>query len=271
VLGKYLEVPEGAEEAERAFQRAMTLNPELPVLHKYYAQLECDAGRATDAMARLLRRAQAAVDPEYFAGLVHACRYAGLLEASLAAHQEARRLDPTIQTSVINTYYALGDFERIVRDDDLGDPDSKSLALYRLGRRDEALATWQRLPAEATPFLKAWEEMILACLSESPDARAIAERAIGMSTWTDPEGDLTSGLILARLGSDEMAIARLRAAVEGGFCVPQALAGDPWLAPLRRHPRFGEILRLAQARRDHALAVFRAEGGERLLGLRAAA
>ena len=33
---------------------------------------------AVDAMRRLLRRAQAAVDPEHFAGLVHACRYVGL-------------------------------------------------------------------------------------------------------------------------------------------------------------------------------------------------
>jgi adenylate cyclase len=271
VLGKYLEAPDGAAEAERAFQRALALNPDLPVLHKYYAQLESDAGRAVDAMQRLLRRAQAAVDPEHFAGLVHACRYAGLLEASVAAHQEARRLDPTIQTSVINTYYALGEFERIVRDVDDGDPDSKSLALYRLGRKDEALAAWQRLPADATPFLKAWEDMVLACLNEAPDARAICERVLALTPWDDPEGHMTGALILARLGSHDMALTALRGAVEGGFTVPHTLTTDPWLAPLRPHPRFGEILRLAQARRDHALAVFRAEGGERLLGLRAAA
>ena len=86
------------------------------MLHKYYAQLECDAGRGVDAMRRLLRRAQVAVDPELFAGLVHACRYAGLLDASVAAHEEARRLDPTIQTSVLNTYSLQCDWERIVRE-----------------------------------------------------------------------------------------------------------------------------------------------------------
>ena len=37
------------------------------------------------------------------------------------------------------------------------------------------------------------------------------------------------------------------------------------------NPRFAEILRRAQARRDEALAVFGAEGGERLLGLHPAA
>ena len=82
--------------------------------------------------------------PEYFAGLVHACRYAGLLEASVAAHEEARRLDPTVPTSVMNTYLMLGDYERLVRMPDSSDSDNKVLALYRLGRRDEALTLWQR-------------------------------------------------------------------------------------------------------------------------------
>ena len=53
--------------------------------------------------------------------------------------------------------------------------------------------------------------------------------------------------------------------------IPVALLHDPWLATLRDNPRFTEILRRAQARRDEALTVFRAEGGERLLGLRSAA
>ncbi len=59
--------------------------------------------------------------------------------------------------------------------------------------------------------------------------------------------------------------------MDGGFHVPHTLLNDPWLAPLRHHARFGEIVRLAQARHREALTVFRAEGGERLLGLRVAA
>ena len=62
----------------------------------------------------------------------------------MAAHEEARRLDPTIPTSVMNTYLMLGEYERLVRMTDGGDVDNKVLALYRLGRRDEALALWQR-------------------------------------------------------------------------------------------------------------------------------
>jgi len=271
VLGKYFELADAARDAERSFERAQTLNPELPVLHKYYAQLECDAGRAVDAMRRLLRRATAAVDPEHFAGLVHACRYAGLLEASVAAHEEARRLDPTIPTSVTNTYQMLGDYEQILRFTEAEDADGKVMALYRLGRRDEALAAWQRPPDDAPPTYKAWDRMIVACLTDAPDAREVAEAAVAHMNWSDPEGYMSGGIILARLGSYDMALHALGAAVDGGYSVVHPLLHDPWLAPLRDDQRFQEILRRAETRRNEALTVFRAEGGERLLGPRAAA
>ena len=271
VIGKYFDQPESARDAERSFERAQSLNPDLPVLHKYYAQLECDAGRAVDAMRRLLRRASVAVDPEYFAGLVHACRYAGLLDASIAAHDEARRLDPTIPTSVINSYQMLGDYEHMLRIADPADPDGKVMALYRLGRRDEALATWQGAPADAPPTFKAWDRMIVACLSDAADAREVAEAAVGQMTWSDPEGYMSAALILARLGSRDLALHALGLAINGGYSVVHPLLHDPWLAPLRDDARFRDILRRAETSRNEALRVFRAEGGERLLGLRAAA
>ena len=79
-------------DADAAFQRALGLNPDLPMAHKLYAYLEVEQGRAPDAMLRLIEQAKKRrADPALFAGLVHACRYCGLLEASLAAHEHAQR------------------------------------------------------------------------------------------------------------------------------------------------------------------------------------
>ena len=61
--------------------------------------LEADTGQPRDALVRLLgEAARHGNDPELFAGLVHACRYCGLFEQSIAAHEEARRLDPNVAT-----------------------------------------------------------------------------------------------------------------------------------------------------------------------------
>ena len=271
VLGKYNGDAAATADAERSFQRAQALNPELPLLHKYYAQLECDKGRAVEAMRRLLRRATSGIDPELFAGLVNACRYVGLLDASVAAHDEARRLDPTIQTSVLNTYSLQLDWERIVRDAGNIDYDIRALALYRLGRRAEALAAWPGVPPDATAIVKLWDETIVACLNDAPNARELTERLSEYGSWGDPEGHVAQAIILSRLGSHDMAMRLLESAQAGGFTAPDTLARDPWLAPLRDDPRFAPLLQRAQASRREALAVFRAEGGERLLGLRIAA
>ena len=77
--------------------------------------------------------------------------------------------------------------------------------------------------------------------------------------------------MVCTLGSYDLALQAVTRAVDGGFTVVEPLLHDPWLAPLREDPRFTETLRRAQARRDEALAVFRAEGGEALLGVRSAA
>jgi len=86
--------------------RALELNPDLSIAHNLYAMIQVEQGHADDAMIRLLRRARTSGnDPELFAALSHACRYCGLLDASLAAHRRARHFDPHIPTTVTQTYF----------------------------------------------------------------------------------------------------------------------------------------------------------------------
>ena len=80
--------------AERAFERALALNPDLATAHYLYAHLEAETGRATDAMVRLLTRARSRrADPELLAGLVTTCRYCGLLDESIAAYHRVQDVD----------------------------------------------------------------------------------------------------------------------------------------------------------------------------------
>src|SRR5262245_44223612 len=145
VIGKYIDTAGGSDQrAEEAFVKAISLNPRLSIAHKYYANLEADTGRAREAIVRLLTEAaRRGNDPELFAGLVHACRYAGLFEESIAAHNEARRLDPNITTGLPQTLLMKGDFDRLFATEAPervagADDGIRVVGLGLAGRRDEA-------------------------------------------------------------------------------------------------------------------------------------
>src|SRR5206468_7217327 len=144
VIGKFINpTPDSEARAEDAFRRALELNPRLSVAHKFYANLEAEIGHAQQAMVRLLGEAKRhGNDPELFAGLVHACRYCGLYEQSIAAHAEARRLDPNVGTSLEHTLLLTGELERLLAvDSPVAAPGDAGIRVIGLGlarRHDEA-------------------------------------------------------------------------------------------------------------------------------------
>jgi tetratricopeptide (TPR) repeat protein len=139
---------------DEAFQTALRLNPNLTLAHNLYTSVQVDQGRSLDAMKRLLDRArQRRSDAELFAGLAHVCRYCGLLQAALAAHREARRLDPLVPTSVNHTYFMLGDYQRALESSGNDFGYCLGLTLALLGRTDEAISTLRQREQINTPRL----------------------------------------------------------------------------------------------------------------------
>jgi non-specific serine/threonine protein kinase len=267
LLAKYHleQVPENLAQAERCFRRALELDSELPVAHKLYAHHQSEMGRSLEAMTGLLGLARRNPnDPETFAGLVHACRYSGLLEASDAAHREARRLDPHVSTSVVYTWWARGEMEKVVGEtSDAADLELRALALEALGRRQDAVQTLTRLGARPLVFAEVCRGL-LALLEARPDAHALFAEIV--NAHQDPEAFFVYAATQAHFGDTERALERLSRGVYGGFAVPDALRRHPWLEPLRARPRFGRLLERAEADRERALAAFREAGGEALLG-----
>ena len=275
VIGKYIDgAPDSEARAEDAFRRALSLNPRYTVAHKFYANLEADIGEAPRAVVRLLGEASRhGNDPELFAGLVHACRYCGLYEQSIAAHYEARRLDPNVPTSLDQTLLVSGELERLLAitpppivagaDDGI-----RVIGLGLAGRREEArerlLVMRQR---SRIPAFEAWTEYLMAWLDrrvEEVADRGATFRALRIQE--DPEAIFQEGWLLCDLGEHARGLAFLQRGVAKGYYPVATLASRSQFDALRHDPAFMALEAAAAAGRQRALAAFRDAGGERLLG-----
>jgi eukaryotic-like serine/threonine-protein kinase len=275
VIGKYIEVaPDSEARAEDALRRALALNPRLSVAHKFYANLEADIGQAERAMVRLLGEANRhGNDPELFAGLVHACRYCGLFEQSIAAHAEARRLDPNVPTSVEQTLMMRGDIDRLLSVEPPrviagADDGIRVIGLGLAGRRDESRRKLIEMrQSSRIPLFQAWIDYLMAWVDRrSADMLARQPDFYTFKIRDDPEAIFQEGWLLCDVGEHEIGLAHLQRAVAKGYFVSPTLSGRPQFDAVRTDPRFRAILEEAEAGRRRALAAFREAGGERLLG-----
>ena len=272
LLGKFGERALSAEnlaKGEHALKRALAINPDLSLAHNVYAQFEVEAGRAKDAMVRLLERVRTTgSDPELFAGLVHACRYCGLLEASVAAYERARRLDPQIYTSVAQTLLLQREWDRAIEVDPAKPPIAKILATVYSKRRDEAAAMIRGyLSADLPATMRALLERILAFVEG--DRNQVIESVHQMldTGITDPEAMYNWAGALAEAGDHDGALGLLERAIDAGYYPATALMSDPRFDSLRGATDFRSLVRRADELHRQALESFRLADGPRLLGL----
>jgi tetratricopeptide (TPR) repeat protein len=273
VIGKYIDgAPESNARAEDAFRRALSINPRLSIAHKYYANLEAEIGQTEGAMVRLLGEAtRHGNDPELFSGLVHACRYCGLYEQSIAAHAEARRLDPNVPTGVEQTLLLAGEIDRMLAEKPPAiiagaDDGIRVVGLGLAGRRDEArtLLETMRLRSRLPTFVL-WTDRLASWLDRRLELMGLS-MIPGLKIRDDPEAIFQEGWMLCDIGDYEQGMFCLELAVSKGYLAAATLARSPQFDALRGDARFGEVLARAKAGRERALAAFRSSGGEALLG-----
>jgi DNA-binding winged helix-turn-helix (wHTH) protein/tetratricopeptide (TPR) repeat protein len=265
LLGKYRTEDAAANlaRADEALQRALTLNPDLSMAHNLSAQIDVDRGQAERAMVRLLERLRLrGPHAEIYAGLVQACRFCGLLEASAAAHERAQQLDPALGTSVMHTYFLMARYEDVIAVS--GDVKGYifALSLAALGRRDEVLALTSddRL---ASPL----RDMLIAVRSLVEGRRADSVRALADATkaMADPEAFYYAARHFAHLDQPVLALEMLTKSVGGGYFCYAPLADDPWFDPVRTEPEFQRLLDQAREGHESAVAASRRAGAGSLL------
>jgi eukaryotic-like serine/threonine-protein kinase len=273
VMSKYgleADAPEWRPKAEEAFQRAFRINPELSLAHNLYTYMEVESGRASHAVLRLLPLvAERSSDPELYAGLVQACRYVGLLDASIAAYQRAKRLDPSIRTSVAHSFFMSGDLERAIELDFDDPPYLTTAALLLLGRQEEALALCHAARQRTdhnTHLLLVLDGLIAFAEGRKQAGVDAIARLRAMPGFVDPEGDYYWAYCLAGLGETEGALELLARSVETGHSCLSALRLAPFQL-LRDDPRFAAIVARVAERQEAAARAFEAADGPRLLGL----
>jgi non-specific serine/threonine protein kinase len=274
VIGKYIEPTPGSQQrAEDAFRHALALSPGLSVAHKFYANLEADIGQAQRAVVRLLgEAARHGNDAELFAGLVHACRYCGLNQQSMAAHVEARRLDPNVPTSIDQTLLVAGEIDRLVAIEPPSivagaDDGIQVIGLGLAGRRDEARGKLQQMrQSSRIPLFESWLEYLTAWLDgRAPDMVIPSPTSVPLTIREDPEAIFQEGWLLCDIGGYERGLYCLQLAVAKGYFAVQTLTERRQFDALRDTQAFRALLEEAEAGRQAALTAFRDAGGDRLI------
>ena len=269
LFGKY-EDPAQLANAESAFLRALELDPENGAAQYYYAQLEIDLGRLDAALARLLERVRhRRAEPHIYAALVHACRYGGLLDESVAAHRHTQRLDPTLPTTVHHTHYMLGDYAAaLAAAGHVADP-FEARVLSALGRDEEAIACARREEERfaSVPLMRVFSSSLRAALEGRREEGIAAIDRLAASGFSDGEGLFYLGGVSARLGDRQRAHDLLMRAIDNGFSCLTGFETDVFLASLRSSSGWTGLMDRLNAKRRLVTNEFMRAGGRGLLAL----
>jgi DNA-binding winged helix-turn-helix (wHTH) protein len=245
------------ELTEAAFERALTIDPELASAHQFYTLVQVDTGRADAAMERLMHRLERHPgEPECYAGLVQVLRFRGLLKQSEKAHQRAVELDPAMVTSVAHTRFLAGEYAAAI--ESYGGRAAYYLdaaAWAALEETDRAVALLhERLERMAlSELMSALLGSLLAVL-EGKHRKAVRLMEEADAAY-EPEIVMYFARHYARMGMAERAVECLRAAMKAGFvCAPETLESDAWLGAVRESKEFGALMKEADAQVKRARA-----------------
>ena len=254
---------EAYDKAQAAYEKALALNPDLVEARIYEANMLTDTGRVEEAVP-LLRSALATSsrNAELHWELGYAYRFAGMLDASVAECEEARRIDPQVKinSSAINAYLYLGQYQKFL--ESLPPTQDvayiifyRGLAQYYLHELQDATASFDRAYTLEPSLLPS---RIGKAISDSLAGKHKAAAAILNQTENEmeaqgvvePESMYKVAQAWAILGDRTASLHALSHAIEGGFFCSPWFTSDPLLAGERSDPEFQRLMKEASQRHD---------------------
>jgi hypothetical protein len=172
---------------------------------------------------------------------------------TIVAHDEARRLDPSVATSLEQTLLMTGELDRLLAVEHpsgaaLGVNVIRAIGLGLAGRREDS----RRMLVEARqavrlPAFRAWAETLVAWIDRRPaDMLSSLATLRAFRIVEDPEHIFQQGWLLCEVGEHQRGLEYLRRAVARGFFAATTLQIRPEFAALRSERAFHEVLAQAE-------------------------
>ncbi len=253
------------QKSNSALEKALALDPDLPIALGQSIANETEEGElvkayqiATNWIQRQPRSAMAHFVQSYV------LRYAGLLEESASACEEALKLDSG-NYLLRNCSLTYGEMNNATRGLDFLRLDAGSSwfngnapRLYlREGKLSEARAIADKLdPADLEGvFYKACFARPSASAPTYPQGdHTLREIAASFAANPDPENRYLFATDMAYCGEKDEALSLLKSSVANKYCAYEALQKDSLLDPLRQLPEFPDLLSTAKKCQDEFLA-----------------
>jgi len=254
---------ENYREAQAAFERALSLQPDELHARIYMANMFTDTGRVEQAVPLL--RAALKTNPneaEIHWELGYAYRFAGMLQESVSECERARQLDPGVKlnSSALNAYLYLGQYDRFL--DSLPRTDDVPLIVFYRGFGEYYKKDWEQAEKHFDHAFELNRSVMQAEIGkalsfgiqhQTTEGSAILgtlEKKINERGVRDPEAIYKIAQAYAQLGDKTSALRVMRQSIENGFFSYPYFANDPLLATLRQENAFSEIMSTARRRHE---------------------
>ena len=255
--------------AQAAFERALSLHPDLIDARIYMANMFTDTGRVEKSVP-LLREALR-TNPnhaEIHWELGYAYRFAGMLQQSVSESERARQLDPGVKlnNSTLNSYLYLGQYDKFLGS--LPETDDSALIVFYRGFGEYYKKNYTQAAKDFDHTFELDRSLLHAQIgkalslgihhqdSEAAEMLRSVESKINERRVGDPEAIYKIAQAYAMLGDKSSALRVLKQSIENGFFPYPYFAADPLLDGLRNENEFSQLMRVARQRHEAFKAAF---------------